>query len=351
MSLANIGTPQTWGLLGRSTRIAEVIDLVEKAGASFAGVLVTGENGTGRGVVARAVHECGVTRSKPFVPVYCRDIAPAQAEAALFGKARPGPFLRAGRHGERVVPGSLVHQALGGTLYLRNVEELPDRVQARLAHLLRDGEVLVGDAAEPQPAAIRAMAAVGADYHQYVAEGKVRGDLHRRLGTVSIHVPPLRERPEDIPLLAAHFVDRACRAAHIATKTLTPSAQALLSAMPWRGNARELQGLMGSVVLDVTRPEIDLEDLLGLVHLEAAGKPPYAAGGFVPTTLREAKAQFEREYILAVLAQHHGRIPDAAAVLGIQRTNLYRKLRSLRIQEAVRSSPRAGRIEPTAGQR
>lgn len=333
MSLANIGTPQTWGLLGTSARMAEVLALVERAGASFAGVLVTGESGTGRGVVARAVHECGVTKSMPFVPVYCREVPPSQAEAAFFGKARPGPFLRPARHAERVAPGSIVHQALGGTLYLRHVEELPDRVQARLAHLLRDGEAVVGDAAEPQPVAIRAMAAVGSEYHQYVAEGKVRGDLHRRLGAVSIPVPPLRERPEDIPLLAAHFVDRACRAAHIAPKVLSLSAQALLGAMPWRGNARELQGLMGSVVLNVTGPEIGLEDLLGLLHLEASGKLPYANDGFVPTTLREARAQFEREYILAVLAQHHGRIPDAAAVLGIQRTNLYRKLRSLRIQQ------------------
>ena len=155
------------------------------------------------------------------------------------------------------------------------------------------------------------------------------------------HAPPLRDRVEDIPLLTDHFVGKACQAARVPPKSLEPPAHALLKAMPWRGNARELQGLLGSVVLNVPEGEIGLDDLLAHLHLEAAARSPFQQSGFEPTTRRDARARFEREYILAVLAQHHGRIPEAARVLGIQRTNLYRKLRALRIRrDAEAGRPR-----------
>lgn len=324
-----------WGLFGRSPRMRALIDRVIEAGARHEGAIVFGEPGTGRGLVARAVHECGVTRGKPFVAVYCREIPPAQFEAALFGKPEPRPFLRSAHHGEVVMSGSLIHQALGGTLYFRNVEEVPDRIQARLARVFRDREVIVDS--EPHTVVLdtRPVAAVGSDYQEHVSEGRVRLDLHRRLSASVLEVPALRERVEDIPLLADHFVGKACQSARIPPKSLDAPAHALLKAMPWRGNARELQGLLGSVVLNVPEAAIGLDDLLAHLHLEAAARAPFQQSGFEPTTLRDARARFEREYILAVLAQHHGRIPEAAKVLGIQRTNLYRKLRALRIRRNV----------------
>lgn len=327
-----------WGLFGRSPRMRTLISQVVEAGARFDGVVVSGEPGTGRGLVARAVHECGVTKGKPFVAVYCREIPPAQAEATLFGTPQPRPFLRSSHHGEVVMSGSLVHQAIGGTLYFRNVEELPDRIQARLARVFRDREVLVDTHAHPVALDTRPVAAAGADYQDHLSEGRVRLDLHRRLSNSTLEVPPLRDRAEDIPLLAEHFVDKACQAARVPSKRLETPSHALLRAMPWRGNARELQGLMGSAVMAVPGPQIGLDDVLGLLHLEAAAKSPFEASAFEATTLRDAKARFEREYILAVLAQHHGRIPEAARVLGIQRTNLYRKLRALRIRREVQTS-------------
>lgn len=320
-----------WGLFGRSPRMQALVDRVAAAGARYDGVLVSGEPGTGRGLVARAVHESGVTRGQPFVAVYCRDIPPGEAEVELFGRPAAKSSHRE-RHSEMVTSGSLVHQALGGTLYFRNPEELPDRAQARLARLFRDREVLVDNLPRAERYEVRLVAAVGPEYQDHLAEGRVRVDLHRRLCVRAIEVPPLRDRVEDIPLLAEYFVEKACQGARIAAKALSQPAQALLSAMPWRGNARELQSLLGAVVLSVTRPAIGLEDLLTHIHLEAAAKSPFHQSGFEPTTLREARARFEREYVLAVLAQHRGRVPDAARVLGIQRTNLYRKLRALRIK-------------------
>lgn len=321
-----------WGLFGESAAMRDVVAQVERAAASHAGVLVTGETGTGRQTVARAIHAAGVTARAPFVAVPCHEMPPSEADERLFGRRRTAPARAASEtNGETVAPGSLVHQALGGTLFFTHPEELPDRVQARLARMFRDGEVVVDSQRAPQPLQVRPIVAGSGGWTECLADGRLRLDLYRRVSAITIAVPALRDRREDIPLLADHFVGEACQTAGLEAKHLTASAKALLSAVPWRGNNRELRSLLQAVVMNVREAEIDIEALLGQIRLEdSAATPPLAIG--LNGTLRDAKAQFEREYIRAVLAQNKGRIPDAAKALGIQRTNLYRKLRSLRVE-------------------
>jgi two-component system, NtrC family, nitrogen regulation response regulator NtrX len=161
----------------------------------------------------------------------------------------------------------------------------------------------------------------------------VRDDLFRRLSVIRIDMPPLRNRREDIPALANYFLRDICAALRVPPKTLSRSALSLIAALPWRSNAVELRSLLDSVVasLDGSRA-IALEDVLAHVRLDG-GSTVFANGG----TLKQARNRFEREYIAAVLEQHHGRISDAAKALGIQRTNLYRKMRSLRVTRSRRA--------------
>ena len=341
-------------IVGESPLMREVLGHIDKAAASATGVLVTGEPGTGRGLVARAIHarsapsvtpaqagaqdhlvtpaNAGVQPiDAPFITVNCDTLLPADAERQIFGvpgngHGNGGP--RAARAPEVVYPGSLLHSALGGTIFFRHVEELPTRVQARLARLFRDREFLQRSRGDALPFTARPIAAVDLDFQSHIDEGRVRRDLHRRFAEFRIALPALRERREDIPALAQFFVEQACRSEASFGKTLDSGALAILAAMPWHGNSRELQSLLAGLVRKTPDPVITLQALLEHVRLDSAGGGPHVALG---APLREACARFEREYIAAVVAQHHGRIRDAAKSLGIQRTNLYRKLRALRL--------------------
>ena len=310
-----------------------VVASVDKTAGAAGGVLITGEHGTGRSLVSRLTHEAG-RRPGAYVEVACDRLEPAEADAALFGRAGArdranGAAAFPNSRFERVWPDSALHRALDGTLCLRRVEELPERVQAKLARILRDGEFAVGAGARARPHGVRAVAVAESDFEQHVRDGRVRQDLHKRLSTAVIAVPPLRDRRADIPRLAALFARQICDGAALPLKTFTPPADTLLCALPWRGNVRELRALVSAAVLQCAGDLIDLDAVLAQLTLDDTGTRTATIGA--NETLRAARARFEGEYIAAVLAQHRGRIPDAARSLGIQRTNLYRKMRSLRL--------------------
>ena len=318
------------GIVFESLLMRDVVGLMEQAAASRVGVMIAGEPGTGRGLVARTIHACACADGAPFVTVDGESLPSSEAERLVFGvpgsgHGNGGP--RSPRAPEVVYAGSLLHQALGGTVFFRRLEELPARVQARLATLFRDREFTERLRGEALPFTARPMAAADPNGQALVDEGRVRLDLHRRFAEFRIELPPLRERRADIPSLAQFFVARACREREMAEKVLECSTLALLSAMPWHGNSRELRDLLDGLVQATPEGTITLQALLDHVSLEGRGHPSPA----LCASLREARARFEREYIAAVVAQHHGRIPDAARSLGIQRTNLYRKLRALRL--------------------
>jgi two-component system nitrogen regulation response regulator NtrX len=222
---------------------------------------------------------------------------------------------------------SRLHDALGGTLYLQNLAEMPTRVQARLARVLRDREVTLVETVETIGCDVRPMAGVEPGFETAVQDGRVREDLFRRLSVIGIDLPPLRNRREDIPALANYFVRQICASLGVPPKTLSRPALSLISALPWRGNAVEMRTLIESVVVGLQGGRgIGLDEVLAHVKLDG-GSVVSSNGG----TLKEARARFERDYISAMLEQHQGRISDAARALGIQRTNLYRKMRSLRV--------------------
>jgi two-component system nitrogen regulation response regulator NtrX len=260
------------------------------------------------------------------VAVNCAAPDPEELDRELFGR-RAERDSSSERGLERVSRNSRLFESLGGTLYLQNVAEASTRVQARLARLLRDREVVLAETGSSIDFDIRPMAGVDSAIDSAVQEGRVREDLFRRLSVIRIDMPPLRNRREDIPALANYFLRDVCATLRVPPKTLSRPALSLIAALPWRGNAVELRTLLETVVTSSQGGRgIALEDLLEHVRLDG-GSVVFSNGG----TLKQARARFEREYISAVLEQHHGRISDAAKTLGIQRTNLYRKMRSLRV--------------------
>jgi DNA-binding NtrC family response regulator len=316
-------------LYHHSPAMREVMPVIARAATMRAGVLVRGEDGVGRQVVARAIHAAQANGSGgAFVCVDCAAHDTDALDAELFGvPARPHLSEAAARGLARVSRASRLHDASGGTLYLQNVAEAPARVQARLARILRDREALLVESGATIGLDVRPMAGVDPGFDGALQDGRIREDLFRRLSVIRIDIPPLRNRREDIPALANYFTREICASLRVPPKTLSRPALSLIAALPWRGNAVELRTLLESVIGDLPGGRgIGLEEVLAHVRLDG-GAVVYSSDG----TLRQARARFERDYIAAVLEQNHGRISDAAKALGIQRTNLYRKMRSLKV--------------------
>jgi DNA-binding NtrC family response regulator len=296
-------------------------------------VILVGEPATGRSMAARALHLRSGAPADRFIRIDVATDAPHGFERRLFGAERDprDPARPAGP--ERLPPDSDLLRAQGGTLYVRNLAEAPARVQARLARLLRDREVMVEGAVVALD--VRVIASLGPDLEARVADGRLNADLVMRLSQVRLEIPPLRRRAEDIPLLAVHFARTVGAASGTPPKSFSRSAFALLSALPWQGNAHELLALVGILSRSVAGRVIQVSDVL-----EHAALDGFAARVETGGSLREARARFERECISATLLRHHGRVGEAARALGIQRTNLYRKVRQLNVSRTLLSSKR-----------
>ena len=320
--------PMAYGVVGTSPAMRLVMDLVQRAAPGRCGMLICGERGSGREMIARAIHMHGTNRNAPFVKVDCSSASPEDVEMQLFGvlNKRSGSAAAERRSLERIGRNSRLADSAAGILFLENIAELPARVQGRLVRILRDREAFVDDGREPIALDIRPIAAVDSAVNSAVDEGRLRTDLYERLSLIRVDVPALRQRREDIPLLATHFLKDLCKAGGKPVKTLTRPALTLLAALPWRGNALELRTLLERLILLAPGGLIRLEDVLAHTQLEGSVSPTG-----LDATLRQARAKFERDYIAAVLQHHRGRIADAARVLGIQRTNLYRKMRRLNL--------------------
>jgi len=321
------------GLYGQSPSMRDVTALISRAASMRAGVTIRGEDGTGRQVVARAIH-AAQPDAADFVTIDCAAFETDGLEAELFGataRVRPGNGAGDGLSGlERVSRHGRLHAAIGGTLYLKHIAEASTRVQSRIARLLRDREAVLVETGSTIPFDLRPMAGVDPGIDTAVSEGRVREELFRRLSVIRIDMPPIRNRREDIPALANHFLREICRERRVPPKALSRPALSLIAALPWRGNAVELRTMLEAIVGGLNGGKgIGLEDVLAQVKLDG-GSAAFSERG----TLRQARSRFEREYIAHVLEQHRGRISDAAKALGIQRTNLYRKLRSLRVDRS-----------------
>lgn len=311
-------------LLGHSPPLRRTLDLVHEAARGRSNALIVCERGLGAVAVAREIHEKSRWVTGHFVCVECAAAEPSTVERELFGDRTERKHWRS-TDLEPVAQNSRIADAHGGTLFLANVDELPAWVQSRLARLVRDGEMRV-EATGPRPFDARIVASSLPGIDAEIDQGRFRADLFRRLAVVRIEVPPLRQRADDIPLLAEHFLGDLCATRGIPPKTFTREALMVLAALPWRGNVVELCQVLDHLAVDVPARVIQLEDVLP--HVRVDSRMLSTAPNW---TLREARARFEREYVAAVLRHHQWRISDAARALGIQRANLYRKTRQLGI--------------------
>jgi DNA-binding NtrC family response regulator len=332
------------GVFGSSRVMEAVMDLAKVAAGTRSSVLIIGERGTGREMVARTIHALAGRPAAPFIKIDCAR-ANGDLEVELFGLRAPArqggatdrlPF-------ERISRSSLLSHGRAGTIFFERLEDMPMRVQARLARILRDGEAVVSDSIHTIEVDARGIASVPPTFEEWVQEGIVRADLFQRLSLIRIELPPLRNRREDIPYLATHFLHTICAERGLPMKTISAPATALLAALPWPGNAQELARLLERVVLLVSGPTVELQDVLANVNLEGHAST-MAYGG----TLREARERFERDYIAAILGQCHGRMSETAKLLGIQRTHLYRKVRHLQVSRPARRNGNGARHETSA---
>jgi two-component system response regulator HydG len=281
-------------------------------------VLITGETGTGKEVVARAIH--GASGRENFVALNCAALPPSLVESELFGFKR-GAFTDANRD-----HAGLVEVADTGTLFLDEVAEVPLATQPKLLRFLQDGEFRrLGDNQSKKSAA-RVIAATNRDPAEEVAAGRMREDLYYRLNIVHIKIPPLRERPVDIPALAEQLVGRLADRYQLATAALTPEVVAALTAYAWPGNIRELENVLARALALRSGQSITLRDL----PPEITRVAPAAAGiGLLEQEPTLPLDEVERRYILRVLESTLGNKLKAAEILGIDRSTLHRKLKQM----------------------
>ena len=304
------------GILYRSAAMGRVMNLVGRLAESSSAVLITGETGTGKELVARALHEEGIRRQGPFVAVNCGAISPTLMESELFGHGK-GSFTGADR--DKM---GLFEAANGGTLFLDEIGELPLELQPKLLRVLQEGEVLPLGHTRPRRIDVRVLAATARDVRAEVEAKRFRDDLFYRLAVVEIHIPPLRERPEDIPLLADSFLRRHALREGRPAPRLTAAALQLLQSHPWPGNVRELENFMEKTLIFCRGESIDEADLPWEVRRRPRDEDDHYS-------LKQAIARLEREYIRKALAATDGNRTQAAKLLEISLRGLLYKMKEM----------------------
>jgi DNA-binding NtrC family response regulator len=304
-------------IIGASRPMRELLDLINRAGNSTSNILITGESGTGKELVARAVHDASARSKRDFVAVNCAAIPSELVESELFGHT--GQAFT----GARAARAGLFETADGGTLFLDEIGELPLTVQPKLLRVLQEGTIRrVGESRE-KSVDVRVIAATNRDLEKAVASSEFREDLYWRVNVIHLHVPPLRTRAFDIPLLVEHFLAKIAKKQTAVPRQIAPEALALLTAYAWQGNVRELENTIERAVALARGAVLSVEDLPERIR---------DAGGNTSAMLAAAKSKrlpldrLEREYILEILREAGGNKSRAAEILGLDRKTLYRKL-------------------------
>jgi len=304
-------------IIATNPQMVALLEMLKQFADSPASVLLTGESGTGKDLLARALHFESSRREGPFVPINCAALPETLIESELFGHIR-GAFTDA-----RQARTGLFAAARGGTLFLDEIGEMPMGLQAKLLRVIEDKRIRPIGATEETPVDVRVVAATNADLERLLEQSRFRSDLYYRLATLSLAVPPLRDRPEDLPLLLKHFLSRASAEAGKTPPEVEPDAMACLMHYRWPGNVRELHNVIQSAVIICGGGKLRIKDL-----------PPRVAGTNTSPKLTIAEAvdrhlsldRLEREYVRAILGSVNGNKREAAAILQIDRKTLYRKL-------------------------
>ncbi len=319
------------GIIGTSANIQDVLRMVSRLKDSRTPVLISGESGTGKELVARAIHFRGALAQTPFVAVDCGSLVPTLMESELFGYEK-GAFT-----GALKTKAGLFQAANGGTIFLDEIGELPLEMQAKLLRVLQEKEVRPVGSNEKVNVDVRVIAATNRDLEMAYRQGTFRKDLYFRLNVVTVHLPPLRDRRSDIPMLVHHFLDRYAPDSHL---QVTAAAMKSLLNYEWPGNIRELENCIDRAITLGDRRVIDVRDLPPAIRTEqpdSAGTTIQDAASLSTTAL----AEMERMTILRVFEQANGDKALAGRMLGISRATLYRKLKRYNIP--LRSGP--GEVE------
>ncbi len=307
-------------IVGRSPEMEKLYRIISKASHSTHPVLILGESGTGKELVARSIHFSGPFHDKPFIPVDCGSLVPTLVESELFGYVK-GAFTGAVRSKD-----GLLAMAEGGTIFLDEIGELPVDLQAKLLRALQEKEIRPVGGTKAIPINVRILAATNRDLEQCVAQGSFRRDLYFRLNVLTLRIPPLRERKQDVPLLTGHFLERLARATGV-QRNISDEALKLLLSYEWPGNIRELENCLERACALTSGPTVHVSDLPTSIQTWKAQTQTTIAANEDLGERVMTLAEIEKNAILQTIDQLNGDKLEAAKLLGIGKTTLYRKLK------------------------
>lgn len=326
-------------LVGNSSQLQMIKELIRRAAPTTGSVLITGENGTGKELVAHSIHALSTRFNKPFIEVNCAAIPEELIESELFGHER-GAFTGASqlRRGKF----DLAH---GGTLFLDEIGDMSLKTQAKILRILQEQKFERVGGQQTLTVDVRIVAATNKDLKQAIQRGQFREDLYYRLNVIPILMPPLRDRLEDLPVLCDHFLREFSQAHSRPLRGLSGAALDLLKTYSWPGNVRELKNLIERIIILTPQSqegaEIEPADLFPYLHEDTVrvAQPADSSEDYALTTsqssgknLRDARSDFERDFIVKTLKDHEWNVARAAQILGIERTHLYRKLKTFGIE-------------------
>ena len=306
------------GIVGQSRGILKLFDEIRKVASVSANVLILGESGVGKELVAQAIHVNSSRKGRPFVPLNCAAIPETLLEAELFGYER-GAFT-----GAQVSKEGFLEAANGGTLFLDEFCELSPALQAKLLRTLEEGAVCRLGGRKPLPFDVRFMASTNRDIHEEIRQGRFRQDLFFRINVIEIRVPPLRERQEDVPLLVANFLEDCSKDSGKAIEGITPEAMERLTQYGWPGNVRELKNAMERSLAYATGPFITVQDLPEAILTATEHQRQISSYRDWRDKILE---RFEKEFLEKSIHQQGGNLTLAAKALSIHRSTLYRLIR------------------------
>ena len=312
------------GVVGSSPAMHAVVARLRQIAPTSASVLITGESGTGKELVAKSLHVNSPRKNKPFVPLNCAELGENVLESELFGHVK-GAFTGADR--DRM---GRFQYANGGTLFLDEIGDMPIAIQVKLLRVLETGEMVRVGTNDPVKVNVRLISATHRDLADAIAEGKFRQDLYHRLKVVSVKLPPLRERRDDIPLLIDYFLKEFATAHGKTIRGLTPSVRKVLLGYSWPGNVRELRNVIESMVVMDADGVLDADDLTEDLQQVATGGPGGGPGG-VDALVGKSLEEIEKHYIVETLELTHGNREEASRMLGIGERTLYRKIKEYQL--------------------